>query len=370
MKKLLSLLLLFCLSYTGIPDLNGQTLEFPNLDASPMDIAHYPTSSGYRNYLAPDDPNRNSLIKVLYSRPQKKGREVFGVLEPWGKDWRLGANEATEITFANAVEIAGTYVPAGTYTMFAQIFPTQWIIKISKERFIAGAENRDISKDIVAASVPTHATTEVREHFTIGFQKVNDGKVEMIFEWDRTRAKLPINLNPPVMNIADVSPMDLVQYPTRSRMRNYVDAKDLPANEPQIRVLYSRPQMKGRKIFGELIKDGELWRVGANETTTITFFNEVTINNQVFKAGTYGLFIKAGKDTWEFIIHKNAQSWGSANHDEKDNLLKVSSKVEKTPTTVENLSILLIDGAKNTVDMIVAWENSMARLPIQIKATN
>ncbi len=367
MKSKSFLFLLLTAAFICTAMLSAQTLVFPELDKSPMDVAHYPASSGYKNYLSADDPDRTAIIKVLYSRPQKKGRDIFGSLEPWGKDWRLGANEATEVTFFKAVEIGGSYIPAGTYTLFAQIYPTQWILKVSKQRFIGGAENRDITQDIATVSVATSVTSDVREAFTIGFQKIDDGNVLMIFEWDRTKAALPINLNPATMNGIDVSPMDLVQYPNMSRLRNYVEEKDLAANEPQIRVVYSRPQMKGRKIFGELIKEGELWRIGANETTTVTFFNDVTINGTAVKAGTYGLFAKVNKDSWEFILHKNAQSWGAANHDEKDNVLGYSAKIEKTPSAVEALSILLTENGAKRVDLIVGWENSMARLPIQLK---
>jgi len=261
--------LLFAVCFLGGLSLNAQEVKFGSLDKSPMDAAHYPRRAAFANYLGEDDPERQQRIKVLYSRPNKNEREVFGGLEPFGQDWRMGANEATEVTFFQAVEVGNTTIPAGTYTMFAQIYPDQWIIKISEERFIGGTSNRDVAKDIVALPVPTTTTGNAREAFTIGFQKVDDNNVNMVFEWDKTRAALPINLNPPSMAGSDASPMDLVQYPNMSRLRNLLEEKDLAANEPRVRVVYSRPQMKGRKIFGELIKtDGSMWRLGANTSCT------------------------------------------------------------------------------------------------------
>jgi len=167
--------------------------------------------------------------------------------------------------------------------MFAELYPSHWILKISEERFIAGVANRDISKDVVAVSIPTSMTASVREAFTIGFQKVNEGNVNMIFEWDRTRATLPINLNPASMNGSDASPMDLAQYPNSSRFRNFQEPEDLDKAIAKVRVVYSRPQMKGRKIFGELLKFGETWRVGANQTTEVTFFQDVMIGGEKFE---------------------------------------------------------------------------------------
>lgn len=365
--KLRNLFLLFCIALISVMDANAQELKFPKLDASPMDAAHYPRRAAFQNYLGENDPDKTQKIKVLYCRPNKKGRDVFGGLEPYGKDWRLGANEATEVTFFSPVEIGGEYIAAGTYTMFAQIYPSNWIIKISTERFIAGTTNRDITKDVVAVSIPTSTVPKVREEFTIGFQKVDEGNCNMVFEWDRTRASLPINLNPVSLAGKDKSPMDLVQYPNSSRLRNFQKPEDLDKAVAKVRVVYSRPQMKGRKIFGELLKYGEMWRVGANETTELTFFEDVTIGGTKIKKGRYGLFAKVNEGNWEFIIHKSVQSWGHANHDEKDNIVSVTATTEKTPKTIEAMSILLVENGKDQVDLVVAWENTMARLPIMLK---
>lgn len=345
---------------------NAQELKFNELDKSPMDAAHYPRRAAFQNYLAEDDADRTQMIKVIYGRPSKKDRTTFGKLVPWGQDWRLGANEATEVVFYQPVVIGNTTVPAGAYTMFAQVYPDQWIIKISTERFIGGSQNRDVSKDIVAVSAPVMTVPDVRESFVIGFQKVDDANVNMIFEWDQTRAVLPIHLNAPSLAGDDVSPMDLVQYPNMSRLRNFVEEKDLEANEPQVRVVYSRPQMKGRKVFGELLKFGETWRVGANETTELTFFEDVTIGGKDIKAGRYGLFATVNQDNWEFIIHKNVQSWGSANHNAEDDVVKVIAKTEKTPSTLEALSMTFVEKGDNEIELVVGWENTMARLPIKV----
>lgn len=358
--------LICCILSIGSMDIAAQDLKFPKLDPSPMDAAHYPRRAAFKNYLDDNDPDRREQIKVLYCRPYKKDREIFGKLVPYGKDWRLGANEATEVTFFQSVEIGGQHVPAGTYTMFAQVHPSQWIIKISTERFIGGAENRDITKDIVAISVPTSRVPNVREQFTVGFQKVDADNVNMVFEWDQTRTVMPISLNAVSLAGEDKSPMDLVQYPNSSRLRNYQKPEDLDKAIAKVRVVYSRPQMKGRKVFGELLKYGEMWRVGANETTLVTFFDDVTINGTKVKKGTYGMFAKVNEDNWEFIIHTNLPSWGTANHDEKTNVVTFTAKTEKTPSTVDALSILLVKNGTNAIDMIVAWENTMAKLPITL----
>lgn len=359
--------LLTCLLCLSVLALSAQELKFPDMDKSPMDAAHYPRSSAFKNYLTGDDASISRKIKVLYCRPMKKDREIFGALEPYGKDWRLGANEATEVTFYTDVEIGGTFVGRGTYTMFAELYPNNWIIKISTERFIGGANNRDVTKDIASVNVPLTHLPESRESFTIGFQKVDEDHCNMVFEWDRTRAVLPISFNPISMSGDDKSPMDLVQYPNMSRLRNFVKPEELAANEPKVRVVYSRPQKKGRKIFGELEKFGSLWRLGANETTEITFFEDVKIGDIDVKAGTYGMLAVINEDAWDVIIHKNIPSWGTHNHDASKNVVTYSVKTEKTPKTVEALSIIFDKKSDKNVHMVIAWDDTMVRVPITLK---
>lgn len=348
--------------------LSAQEIEFGGLDKSPMDAAHYPNSSAFANYLDAEDPLRDQKIKVLFSRPLKKDRTLFGELIPFGQDWRLGANEASEITFFQPVEIGMVRVAPGTYTIFAEPkSASKWIIKLSTERFIGGSQDRDVTKDIVHVDIPVVQVPNSRESFAIGFQDVDEHTVHMLMEWGNTRAMLPINMSPPSLSGDDASPMDLVQYPDMSRLRNYVKKEELAANEPQVRVVYSRPQMKGRKVFGELLKYGEMWRVGANQTTEVTFFNDVMIGGKEVKAGSYGLFATVNSDEWEFILHKAVQSWGSANFNEDDVVVKVKAKTEKTPETLEALSMTFAKKDEKNIHLVVGWENTMARLPISMK---
>lgn len=345
----------------------AQDIEFPAMDKSPMDAVTYPRSAAFANYLDADDPDRSPKIKVLYSRPYKNDRDVFGGLQKFGEEWRLGANENTEISFYQNVEIDGVTVPRGTYTMFADINQDNWVFKLSKQRHTAGTANRDMAQDVASFKVMTSETKEVREQMTIGFQKVNEGHVNMIVEWDDTRATLPINLNAPTMESDDKSPMDLVAYPARSKYQNHLKADEIDANVPKIRVLYSRPQANGRKIFGELVPYDNMWRLGANQTTTVTFFQPVSIGGNDLRAGTYGIFANVAENEWEFIVHTNTQSWGVANHDESTNVATVKAATAKTASTLEALSVVIDEVSANEAHIIFGWEDTMAKLPVKFK---
>ncbi|MFT4760517.1 MAG: hypothetical protein ACI9XO_004104 [Paraglaciecola sp.] len=360
------LLVLTCCVF-GIAAMNAQEeSKFPKLDKSPMDAAHYPRTSAWANYMEGDDKVERQ-IKVLYCRPMKKERTIFGELVPYGKEWRLGANEATEVTFYQAVEIGGTVVNQGTYTMFADVNETEWTIKISTQRFIAGTKDRDKSKDIAMAKIAVNKVAKSREEFTIGFQKINDGLVHMVFAWDKTQAALPVNLNPTFLSEADKSTMDLAQYPDDSRFHNFLKPEELAANQAKVRVVYSRPKRNDRVVFGELLKYGEVWRLGANETTEITFFEPVTIGGKDVPAGTYGIIATPTKDNWEVVFHTDIPSWGTYNHDAKKNVATINLPTQKTSEMVEYLSFFYDKKSDKEVHLIIAWEETMVAVPVIFK---
>src|SRR5271167_1849886 len=93
-----------------------------------------------------------------------------------------------------------------------------------------------------------------------------------------------------------------------------------------ITIVYHEPSVGGREIWGKTIPYGKVWRAGANENTTITFSDDVSIEGKPLPAGTYGLHTIPDKDQWTIIFSKNATSWGSFSYDEKEDALRVSVK--------------------------------------------
>ena len=93
-----------------------------------------------------------------------------------------------------------------------------------------------------------------------------------------------------------------------------------------ITITYHRPEVGGREIWGKTVPYGKVWRAGANENTTITFMDDVSIEGKPLAAGTYGLHTIPDKDQWTIIFSKNATSWGSFSYDEKEDALRVTAK--------------------------------------------
>lgn len=163
------------------------SVKYPNLDASPLDALYYPVNA----VKVKKEDTSLPMIKVLYSRPQKKGREIFGVLEQFDKVWRLGANENTEIYFAKAVTIGDKKIKAGTYSLFAIPSKDKWTIIVNKQTDRWGAFNYDETKDVVRVDVPVGKTDKVIEAFSMTFVDTPMG-ANLMMAWDNTQVALPI----------------------------------------------------------------------------------------------------------------------------------------------------------------------------------
>jgi hypothetical protein len=138
-------------------------------------------------------------IKVVYSQPYKKGRLIFGeeedgALQPYGKYWRLGANEATEITFSKNINFGGKPVDAGTYRMYAVPNATSWQVSLNSELGVFfGVREPDYDLDVAKVEVPAQMAPSETEQFVINFS--NDSTtVNMDFVWDRALIRIPITL--------------------------------------------------------------------------------------------------------------------------------------------------------------------------------
>jgi len=191
MKKTLLLLSLFSLM---IIEAKAQKLR--GTDKSPMDMAYYPDNFAHDRKFAPkligDMP---AIVRVTYSRPAKKEREVFGTkIVPYGEVWRLGANESAEIKFYQDVTIQGKKVNAGTYSLFAIPTATEWTIILNKDLDFWGAYSYNKENDVLRVSVPTKKTDEVVENFSIQCIKgSNDKEITMKMAWDMTLVEVLIS---------------------------------------------------------------------------------------------------------------------------------------------------------------------------------
>ncbi len=138
----------------------------------------------------------------------------------------------------------------------------------------------------------------------------------------------------------------------------------------EITVTYNRPGVKSRTIWGDLVPYDEVWRVGANENTTISFSTPVRIGGKELTAGTYGLHMIPGKEEWTVIFSTNFTSWGSYFYDEKEDALRIKVKAEAGEFT-ERMAFLIANLKDDAADVVLAWEKLRVSFTVQVdvKAT-
>lgn len=134
----------------------------------------------------------------------------------------------------------------------------------------------------------------------------------------------------------------------------------------KVTVTYSRPNTKGRKIFGELESYGAVWRTGANNATTIQFTNDVSLDGKMIPAGKYGFFTIPGEKEWTIIINKTADQWGAYDYKQADDILRFTVKPAKTKTPVETFTILFTDVKEASMNLNLMWENTEVIIPMTV----
>ncbi|MBU0695609.1 MAG: DUF2911 domain-containing protein [Bacteroidetes bacterium] len=134
----------------------------------------------------------------------------------------------------------------------------------------------------------------------------------------------------------------------------------------KVTVTYSRPNTKGRKIFGGLEPYGAVWRTGANEATTIEFSNEVSLGGKLVPAGKYGLFTIPGEKEWTVIINKTANQWGAYDYKQADDLLRFSVKAINTKAPIETFTILFTNVKEESMNLNLIWEKTEIVIPMTV----
>ncbi len=178
----------------------------------------------------------------------------------------------------------------------------------------------------------------------------------------------PIRVDTPVVNIqptnsftpVDISPMDMIYFPV-----DYPVLKMSGKNVPDLvaRVIYSRPHREGRKIFGGLLKYGEVWRLGANEATEIELFKRITIQGKTVQPGRYVLYCIPSQDKWIVVLNKNVFSWGLS-FPQEDDINRFEIPVETLNASTEFFT-MFFEPTKKGANLVMTWDEILTRLPLQ-----
>ena len=165
---------------------NGQMANpYVAVDVSPMDMAWLPVDYPKLTVRRP-----LPVARVIYSRPHKQGRKIFGSLVKYGERWRLGANEATEIELFMPVKIQNKTIPKGRYILYCIPQVDSWTIVFNGNLFSWGL-NLDPSKDLYRFTIPAQTKNQSVEYFSMVFQTTTTG-ADLVMAWDNIEARLPL----------------------------------------------------------------------------------------------------------------------------------------------------------------------------------
>lgn len=169
-----------------------------SIDRSPMDMSYFPEDYPKQKMITPN--LANPVARVIYGRPQKNGRMIFGdstvaqnVIQQYGKEWRLGANEATEIEFFKPVTINGKKIGPGRYIMYCIPYREKWKI-IFNENLYSWGLHIDKTKDVADIELTVFKNNRVIEYFTMLFQNSTTG-CDLVMAWGDMKVVLPITIN-------------------------------------------------------------------------------------------------------------------------------------------------------------------------------
>ena len=132
-------------------------------------------------------------------------------------------------------------------------------------------------------------------------------------------------------------------------------------------VEYSRPSMRGRTIFGDLVPYDKLWRTGANKNTIVSFSDDVKIGGKDVKAGSYAVFTKPGEAVWEVTFYSDTENWGTPqNWDASKVAATVKTEILKMPIKVETFTITIDDLTNNGANLGIMWEDVYVGVPFEV----
>ena len=153
------------------------------------------------------------------------------------------------------------------------------------------------------------------------------------------------------------------EMPTKSQLGKVVQK----LGGTTIEINYSRPNAKGRKIWGDLVPYGQVLRLGANESTKITTSGDITIGGSKLKKGTYSMFATPGEEKWIFHFNSNLDAWGANDYSAESNILSIeaSPKMVDSPEAVESMQFTFENTIESKAEIILAWGMLTISIPVE-----
>jgi hypothetical protein len=295
----------------------------------------------------------NTVITIDYSRPAVKGRTIWGDLVPYGKVWRTGANEATRFTVSQDVMIDGNKLAAGSYSLFTIPTEKEWTVIFNKVAEQWGAFNYDDSQDALRITVTPRSAPHT-EWLSFAFEDLDSTQATVVLYWEKLAVPFQVTAAVPGEKIR------------KSLKAGFSQTLGV---DTKIEMIYSRPGVKGREIWGGLVPYDSLWRTGANENTVFKTSGDITVNGQKLPAGSYGFFTIPGEKEWTLIFSKKDDHRGTSGYDPANDALRLTVAPKTGDRHVEWFTIAatnltLAEKQVNAATVELMWEK--LRVPFTV----
>ena len=165
--------------------------------------------------------------------------------------------------------------------------------------------------------------------------------------------------------ILALATMAAAQQPDKSKRPSPPGTAEITLKGKKVTIEYSRPSVRGRKVVGELVPFGQVWRTGANEATSFVTEGDLNVGGTKIPAGKYTLYTLPAEAGWKLIINKQTGQWGTE-YDQAQDLARIDLQASKTEQLVEQFTISFKKSGDNSADLILEWENT--RLTVAVKA--
>ena len=162
----------------------------------------------------------------------------------------------------------------------------------------------------------------------------------------------------------DKSVLDMAYYPSMAAFSVFKENESMKDNpevaDPKMRILYSRPMKNDRKIFGELVKYGEVWRLGANENAEATLLQDLKIGGKNVPNGRWGLYAIPGEEEWTLIFNSMVDTWGAYGYQEEKDVVRTTGTVSTLETPQEAFSVFFKGD-----NLYIAWDTTLVTFTVE-----
>ncbi len=259
-----------------------------------------------------------NVVSVNYGRPSMRGRAIMGHLVPWHRVWRTGANEATHLKTNFDMMLGDAPVLKGRYTLWTIPGEDRWTIIVNKQTGQWGTRY-DERQDLARFDVKPEHLSSVVDTFRISLEATGAGKGVMKLMWEKTVVQVPFEKN---THLRPLSPGD-------SAMASLGTA--------DVKIRYSTPFTRGRKIWGVVVPFDSVWRTGANAATQLITSADVSLGGTTVPQGSYTLYSIPKEDGLTLIISK--KPGGFAQYDPSLDLARVAMRPVKPGSAIDPFRI-------------------------------